>query len=65
MKANQRVVITGMGTIAPGNSLNVDNFWNILISGESTADTITQFDATNYNSRFACEVKGFDPLNFM
>ncbi len=62
---SQRVVITGMGAIAPGNSLNVNDFWTTLISGESTADMITQFDASNYNTRFACEVKGFDPTNYM
>jgi len=61
----EKVVITGLGVIAPGNSLNVEAFWNTIISGESTADFITHFDAEKYSTRFACEIKGFDPLNYM
>ncbi len=63
--SRRRVVITGMGAIAPGNSLNVEQFWQTIISGESTADNITLFDASAYNAKFACETKGFDPLNYM
>ena len=60
----KRVVVTGIGTITPlGNNLN--DYWNGLINGVSGADMITQFDATKFKTRFACEVKGFDPTQFM
>jgi len=55
-----RVVITGLGAVTPlGN--NVNDFWNGLVSGKSGAAPITQFDASKFKTRFACEVKGFDP----
>ena len=60
----KRVVVTGMGALTPlGNS--VDEFWNNLIQGVSGADTITLFDASKFRTRFACEVKQFDPTQFM
>ncbi|CAN5385247.1 beta-ketoacyl-ACP synthase II [soil metagenome] len=60
----KRVVITGMGAITPlGN--NVNDYWNGLINGVSGAGPITRFDATKFKTRFACEVKGFDPLNYV
>lgn len=60
----RRVVITGIGVITPiGNS--VEEFWANLIAGKSGAGPITYFDATHFDTKFACEVKGFDPLNFM
>lgn len=60
----KRVVVTGIGTITPlGN--NLDDYWNGLINGVSGADNITLFDATKFKTRFACEVKGFDPTQFM
>ncbi len=59
----KRVVVTGMGVISPlGNSL--DAFWKALIAGTSGAGPITLFDATHFKTRFACEVKGFDPLDY-
>ena len=59
-----RVVITGLGAITPlGN--NVDTFWNNLIQGKSGAGPITKFDASKFKTRFACEVKDFNPLNYM
>ena len=55
-----RVVITGLGAVTPlGN--NVTDYWAGLISGKSGAGPITQFDASKFKTRFACEVKGFDP----
>jgi 3-oxoacyl-[acyl-carrier-protein] synthase II len=60
----KRVVITGIGTITPlGN--NLQDYWNGLINGVSGADMITLFDASKFKTRFACEVKGFDPTQYM
>jgi len=60
----KRIVVTGMGALTPiGN--NVETYWNNLINGVSGADMITQFDASNFKTRFACEIKGFDPIEFM
>lgn len=60
----RRVVITGLGALTPiGN--NVKEFWQALINGQSGAAPITKFDATKFNTRFACELKSFDPLDFM
>jgi 3-oxoacyl-[acyl-carrier-protein] synthase II len=58
----RRVVVTGMGALTPlGNSL--PEFWNNLIEGKSGAAPITKFDTTKFKTKFACEVKGFDPVN--
>lgn len=60
----KRVVVTGIGVLTPiGNNLN--DYWNNLVNGVSGADKITLFDATKFKTRFACEVKGFDPINYM
>ncbi|TMI65720.1 MAG: beta-ketoacyl-ACP synthase II [Bacteroidetes bacterium] len=60
----KRVVITGMGAITPvGNTLN--DYWNGLINGVSGAANITLFDASKFKTKFACEIKGFDPLKFL
>lgn len=59
----RRAVVTGLGALTPlGNS--VPEYWNSLINGVSGAAPITRFDATKFKTRFACEVKGFDPNNF-
>ncbi|MCK3684390.1 beta-ketoacyl-ACP synthase II [Maribellus sp. YY47] len=56
----KRAVITGLGAITPiGN--NVACFWQNLIEGKSGAAPITRFDTANHKTKFACEVKGFDP----
>jgi 3-oxoacyl-[acyl-carrier-protein] synthase II len=58
----RRVVITGMGALTPlGN--NVNDYWNALASGASGAGPITKFDTTKFKTKFACELKNFDPLN--
>ncbi len=62
--ADRRVVVTGMGAITP-IGLNAEEFWDGLISGKSGAAKITKFDPSNLKTRFACEVKGFDPLNYL
>ena len=60
----KRVVVTGIGTLTPlGNDLN--SYWTGLINGVSGADNITLFDASKFKTRFACEIKGFDPTQFM
>ena len=60
----KRVVVTGIGTLTPlGNNLN--DYWSNLLNGVSGADAITLFDASKFKTRFACEVKGFDPTQFM
>lgn len=57
----KRAVITGLGAITPiGN--NVNDYWENLLNGKSGAAPITRFDAGNHKTKFACEVKGFDPL---
>ena len=60
----RRVVVTGMGVVSPvGNT--VPEFWKNLVEGNSGAGLITQFDTTGYETKFACEVKGFNPLDHM
>jgi 3-oxoacyl-[acyl-carrier-protein] synthase II len=60
----KRVVVTGMGALTPmGNSIG--DYWNALINGVSGADMITLFDASKFRTRFACEVKDFDPVKFL
>jgi 3-oxoacyl-[acyl-carrier-protein] synthase II len=59
----KRVVITGLGGITPlGN--NVQDFWTNLVAGVSGAAPITHFDASKFKTRFACEVKGFNPEEY-
>ncbi|MDF9830492.1 beta-ketoacyl-ACP synthase II [Parabacteroides sp. PF5-6] len=60
----KRVVVTGLGAITPlGNTLS--ETWEGLIDGKSGAGPITQFDASKFKTQFACEIKGFDPLQMM
>jgi 3-oxoacyl-[acyl-carrier-protein] synthase II len=56
----KRVVVTGIGALTPiGNT--AQDFWNGMMDGKSGADFISLFDAAKFRTRFACEVKGFDP----
>src|SRR6059058_4390182 len=60
----RRVVITGMGLVSPlGN--DVDTSWSRVVAGESGAAEIEAFDHTDYNVHFACELKGFDPTQWI
>lgn len=60
----KRVVITGMGALTPiGNTIS--GYLEGLQQGVSGANLITRFDATNFKTQFACEVKNFDPESFM
>ncbi|MDE3211623.1 MAG: beta-ketoacyl-ACP synthase II [Bacteroidota bacterium] len=59
----KRVVVTGLGAITPlGKS--VPEYWDGLVNGVSGADYIQQFDVTKFKTRFACEVKDYDPANY-
>ena len=60
----KRVVVTGLGALTPiGNT--VSEYWNGLVSGKSGANNITYFDASNFKTQFACELKGFNAEDFM
>ncbi|MDK2972488.1 MAG: 3-oxoacyl-[acyl-carrier-protein] synthase [Candidatus Sumerlaeota bacterium] len=60
----KRVVVTGLGTITPiGNT--VGEFWSNLTTGKSGAGPITRFDPVNHKTKFACEVKNFNPEDFV
>lgn len=59
----KRVVITGLGAITPlGNS--VEEFWKNIVAGKNGAGPITKFDASKFKTRFACEVKNFNPDDY-
>ena len=60
----KRVVVTGLGALTPiGNTTS--EFWQNLISGKSGAAPITHFDASLFKTQFACEVKGFNVIDFI
>jgi 3-oxoacyl-[acyl-carrier-protein] synthase II len=60
----RRVVVTGLGLVTPVG-LTVDETWSNLLAGKSGAAPITKYDPTGWAVRFACEVKGFDPLPYI
>jgi 3-oxoacyl-[acyl-carrier-protein] synthase II len=58
----RRVVVTGMGALTPiGN--NLQDYWKSLVDGVSGADIIQHFDISKFKTKFACELKGYDPAN--
>jgi 3-oxoacyl-[acyl-carrier-protein] synthase II len=64
LNLKRRVVVTGLGLVTPvGNS--VETTWAALLAGKSGAEYIKKFDAEKFPVRFACEVKDFDPLNYI
>ena len=64
MPSLKRVVVTGVGALTPiGN--NAAAFGRALLAGTSGAAPITRFDASKFKTRFACEIKGFDALDFL
>src|SRR5690606_21834016 len=64
MPKYDRIVITGMGALTSiGN--NVNEYWQGLINGVSGADYINTFDTSKFKTQFACQVKNFDPLNYI
>ena len=64
MKGRNRVLITGIGAITP-LGLDSETTWDGITKGRSGVDFITAFDAENFDTRFAAEVKGFDPENYL
>ena len=60
----KRVVVTGLGAITP-LGLDVETTWSNALKGVSGAGPITHFDATLFKTQFACEVKGFEPTNYL
>jgi 3-oxoacyl-[acyl-carrier-protein] synthase II len=64
MKNSRRVVVTGLGVVAP-NGIGKETFWNNLIAGKSAIDYITAFDPTPYPCHVAGEIRDFDPKDFM
>lgn len=60
----KRVVVTGMGALTP-IGLDIDSYWEGLKSGTSGANPITKFDASKFKTQFACELKNFDPLQYL
>ena len=61
---NRRIVVTGIGALTP-IGLNVDEFWNGMMASKSGAAMIKQFDTSKVETKFACELKDFDVLNFL
>ena len=64
MRNSRRVVVTGLGVVAP-NGIGKETFWQNLIAGKSAIDYITAFDPTPYPCHVAGEVRDFDPKDFM
>ncbi len=57
---HRRVVVTGLGTVSPVGT-GYTRLWNSMINGRSGIDYISSFDTTNFTTKFAAEVKNFDP----
>jgi 3-oxoacyl-[acyl-carrier-protein] synthase II len=64
LNGRRRVVITGLGAVTP-LGVDVESTWDGLVAGRSGAGEITQFDSSDYAVHFACEVKGFDPTQYI
>lgn len=59
----RRVVVTGIGAITPIGK-NIEQYWDGLKSGTSGSDWITRFDSEKFKTRFACEIKNYDPVDY-
>ncbi|MDP3682342.1 MAG: beta-ketoacyl synthase N-terminal-like domain-containing protein, partial [Ignavibacteria bacterium] len=64
MQENKRVVVTGMAALTP-IGLNVKDFWSGMMEGKSGSAAITSFDTSRLDTKFACELKGFEATNYM
>ena len=62
--SNRRVVVTGIGLVS-SLGIGTDANWQALVAGQSGVGPITKFDATQFATRIAGEVKGFDPLQYL
>ncbi|ARA93723.1 MAG: beta-ketoacyl-[acyl-carrier-protein] synthase II [Bacteroidetes bacterium] len=62
--SQRRVVVTGLGALTP-IGLTPEAFWDAMMRGESGAAPITYFDTEPFETKFACELKGFDPLDYL
>lgn len=62
--ANKRVVVTGMGAVTP-IGIGLDSFWNALIHSVNGVEMITHFDSSKFDTKFAAEVKNFNPENYL
>ncbi|MBI3189229.1 MAG: beta-ketoacyl-ACP synthase II [Ignavibacteriales bacterium] len=60
----RRVVVTGMGAVTP-IGIGIEEYWKNAVAGTSGGGNITCFDTTQYDTKIACEVKNFNPLNFI
>lgn len=61
---HKKVVITGLGVVSP-SGIGKEDYWKALMAGKSSAATLTHFDTTNFSSKFGCEIKNFNPENFI
>ena len=59
----RRVVVTGIGNISPVGP-NAEETWKNVVNGVCGIDLITLYDTTNFKTKFACEVKNYDPLQY-
>ena len=59
----KRVVVTGLGAFTPLGK-NLQDYWEGLVNGVSGSDWITHFDTEKFKTKFACEVKDYDPLDY-
>jgi 3-oxoacyl-[acyl-carrier-protein] synthase II len=64
MTANQRIVVTGMGPVAP-NGIGLHAFWGALVEGRSAIRPVQSVDVSRHTRKFGGEVQGFDPVAFM
>jgi 3-oxoacyl-[acyl-carrier-protein] synthase II len=64
MSGNRRVVVTGMGALTP-IGLGVPEYWKSLVAGVSGAAPITYFDVSTFDTKFACELKGFKAVDYL
>ena len=64
LNKNRRVVITGMGALTP-IGLNVNDFWNSMMESRSGSALIKQFDTSKVDTKFACELKDFNVINYL
>jgi len=63
MKELKRVVVTGLGIVSPVG-IGVDEAWRAVLAGRGAAGPVTRFDCSQFRTRFACEVRGFDPAAY-